>query len=398
MSSTASQRQLKVIVIGGGIGGLTAAGALIQHGFDVEVYERASAMGEVGAGLQLGPNALKVARALGFLDELRKTAAQPLNIASVRHDTAALNYRDPLKEISQERYGAPYFTAHRADLHALLAGLVPESRIHLQAECVGFESHAGGAVVRFADGSQREADIVIGADGIHSVIRRQIFGADKPRFTHQICWRAMVPIDIWPTHVGPNGSVSLAKDEYVGWLGPNGHVICYPIRGGQMMNIFAGRVWDDWVEESWSVPSSAQEMLDAYAGWNEALLNVFAQVGQCFKWGIYDRDPLPKWTHGRVTLLGDAAHPMMPTLAQGAAISMEDGYAIARQLANHRDDPLAGLEAYDSERRPRASRVQLQARQQFENNRKSPAPPPLDRDWIFRHDVTAQTGAAPALA
>ncbi|MDB5569469.1 MAG: hypothetical protein JWN93_652 [Hyphomicrobiales bacterium] len=397
MSSAAAQRPLKVIVIGGGIGGLTAAGALIQHGFDVEVYERAPAMGEVGAGLQLGPNALKVARALGLLDELRKTAAEPLNIVSVRYDTAELNYREPLRSISQERYGAPYFTAHRADLHALLARLVPENRIHLQAECTGFEATPGGVVVRFADGSQREADVVIGADGIHSVVRRQIFGADKPRFTNQICWRAMVPIDLWPKRIGPGGSVAIERDEYVAWLGPTGHVICYPIRGGEMMNIFAGRVWEEWVDESWSVPSSAQEMLSAYAGWNEALLNVFAQVGQSFKWGIYDRDPLPKWTHGAVTLLGDAAHPMMPTLAQGAAISMEDGYAVARHLASRPGDPLAALEAYDQERRPRASRVQLQARQQFENNRKSPAPPPLDRDWIFRHDATVDPAAqAPA--
>ena len=388
MGSATSRRRPKVLVVGGGIGGATAAAALLQQGFEVEVHERASALGEVGAGLQLGPNAIKVAQALGIADELRRTAAEPTNIVSVKHDTAELNYRDPLKAIARDRYGAPYYTAHRADLHALLAGLLPDSVIRLDAHCLGFEERGGGVVARFADGHEAEGDVLIGADGIHSVVRRQIFGADTPRFTNQICWRAMVPMDEFPRHVGPNGSVTIERGEYVGWLGPNGHVICYPIRAGEVMNIFAGRVWEDWVDESWSVPSTSQEMIAAYAGWNDALLEVFSKVGQCYKWGIYDRDPLPRWTHGAVTLLGDAAHPMMPTLAQGAAISMEDGYAVARHLAGGADDLRAALEAYDAERRPRASRVQLQARQQFENNRKSPAPPPLSRDWIFQHDAT----------
>jgi len=153
------------------------------------------------------------------------------------------------------------------------------------------------------------------------------------------------------------------------------------------MNIFAGRVSEDWVEEAWAVPSSREELLTAYAGWNEALLGMFQNVGDVFKWGIFDRDPLERWTRGRATLLGDAAHPMMPTLAQGAAISMEDGYVLARHLDRNRDDPAAALRAYEDERRPRASRVQLQARTQFENNRKKPAPPPLSRDWIFTYDA-----------
>src|SRR5262249_25777796 len=161
-----------------------------------------------------------------------------------------------------------------------------------------------------------------------------------------------------------------------------------PIRGGETYNIFAGRVSEAWVEESWSVRSSVDELLAGYAGWNEALVGMLGAVPECFKWGIRDRDPLPHCTVGRVTLLGDAAHPMMPRLAQGAAITLEDACALARNLACHRDDLAAGLAAYDAERVPRASRVQLQARQQFHNNRLSPAPPPLSRDWIFAHDAT----------
>jgi salicylate hydroxylase len=204
-----------------------------------------------------------------------------------------------------------------------------------------------------------------------------------------MAWRCIVPIDCVPTEIGPGKAVKIGRDEYVGWIGPDGHVICYPIRGGSLYNIFAGHVSEDWVEESWSVPSSVDELLAGYRGWNAALLDMLGQVEHCYKWGIRDRDPLPRWTSGRVALLGDAAHPMMPTLAQGAAITLEDAYALARNLARH-DDPQEGLEAYEAERLPRASKVQLQAREQFRNNRKVPAPPPLPRDWIFGHDATLE--------
>jgi salicylate hydroxylase len=214
------------------------------------------------------------------------------------------------------------------------------------------------------------------------------------RFTQQMAWRCIVPIDCVPTRVGPGSSVEVGRDEYVGWIGPDGHVICYPIRGGALYNIFAGHVTDQWVEESWAVPSGIDELLAGYRGWNPALLEMLGQVRECFKWGIRDRDPLPRWTEGAITLLGDAAHPMMPTLAQGAAQSIEDGFALARNLSGH-DEPLRGLAAYEAERRPRASRVVLQAREQFQNNRKVPAPPPLPREWIFGHDATR--GAVPAV-
>jgi salicylate hydroxylase len=196
---------------------------------------------------------------------------------------------------------------------------------------------------------------------------------------------------------GRNGSVTVARDEYVGWIGPTGHVICYPIRGGVTYNIFAGHVSDTWVEESWSVASGVAELLAGFAGWNPALLDMLSHVRECYKWGIRDRDPLSSWTFGRVTLLGDAAHPMMPTLAQGAAIALEDAYLLARNLSRHRNEPALALAlaAYDAERVPRASKVQLQARQQFQNNRLSPAPPPLSRDWIFAYDATQEVGAAP---
>ena len=381
-------RNARIVIVGAGIGGLVAAAALRQAGFEVVVQERATSLGEVGAGLQIGPNAVKVLRGLGVLERFRAVAAEPTNVVSLRHDDAGLRFREPLSAVSQRAYGDIYLTAHRADLHALLCTLVPEASIALGRICTGVEARGAVAAALLEDGGAVEGDIVVGADGIHSVVRRALFGLDAPRFTGQMAWRCIVPIDCVPERVGPGGSVSIDRREYVGWLGPNGHVICYPIRGGELYNIFAGHVTEEWLDESWSVPSSTQEVLDGYAGWNEALLAMLSQVHDVYKWGIRDRDPLPTWTRGRITLLGDAAHPMMPTLAQGAAMAIEDGAALARHLAGARDDLASGLARYDAERVPRASRVQLQARQQFLNNKMVPPPPPMDRSWIFRHDAT----------
>ena len=370
-------RNIRVAIIGAGLGGLAAAGALRQHGIDVTVYERAAQLGEVGAGIQLGPNAVKVLRALGLEQTVRPIASEPANYVSLAWDDAHLRYREPMRGPYAKQFGAPYLMAHRADLHRLLCSLVPPESIRLGAQCTGVASarrQRGGELCRRIE---VEADVIVGADGINSTVRESLFGVQPVRFTQQMAWRCIVPIECVPTQVG------IGRDEYVGWIGPDGHVICYPIRGGALYNIFAGHVTDQWVDESWAVASSVDELLAGYRGWNPALLAMLGQVTDCYKWGIRDRDPLPRWTKGAVTLLGDAAHPMMPTLAQGAAISLEDGFALARTLAHHRDDPLRGLAAYEAERRPRASRVVLQAREQFQNNRKSPAPPPLPRDWIF---------------
>jgi salicylate hydroxylase len=384
---------MRVAIIGAGIGGLGAGCALHRRGFEVAIYERSPKLEEVGAGLQVGPNAVKVYRALGLEEALRRNAYEPVNMVSLKYDDASLRLREPLKAVATAKYGAPYMTAHRADLHRMLREALPASCIHLAANCIGAFSSGNAAVVRFADGAEIEADVIVGADGIRSAIRAQLFGADNPRFTEQMCWRAMVPMRLVPTRVGPGLSVQIDHGEYFGWLGPNGHVICYPIGDGSMLNIFAGHVSETWVEESWSAASSREELIAAYAGWNEALLGMFANVDHCFKWGIFDRDPIAEWTRQRVTLLGDAAHPTMPTLAQGANMAIEDGYVLARSLARHDGDPDAGLRAYVAERQPRTSRVQLQARAQFANNRKVPPPPFLDRTWIYTHDVTREEEA-----
>ena len=381
-------KELRIAIIGSGIGGLTAAASLRHFGFDVEVYEQASELGEVGAGLQIGPNAVKVLRALGLEDAFLTVACEPATIVSLNWNDATERFREPLKATSQQEFGARYLTAHRADLHSLLRGKVTTPAIRLGARCTQIATSPSTATATFADGRRIERDVIIAADGIHSIARKQLFDDRTPRFTHQICWRTMVPMNQVPTRVGPGGRVPLAHDDYSGWIGPTGHIICYPIRSGTLLNIFAGLVSDEWLDESWVTPSSKDELLAAYAGWNGAMVDMLRKSEKCFKWGIYDHDPLNHWVSGRVALLGDAAHPMMPTLAQGAAISIEDGFALARNIAGH-DDIDEALAAYERERVPRASAVQLQARAQFNDNRKVPAPPPRDRGWIFRHDVTA---------
>lgn len=383
-------RKLKVIVVGAGIGGLTAAAALHQKGFEVQVYERARQLGEVGAGLQIAPNAVKVIRALGLEEEFMRVAAEPIERLSIKWDTGEVTVRERFKDRMPEIFGARYLMAHRADLHRLLLSRVPESSVHTGVACADVANTAEGAVMRTEDGREIEGDVILGADGIKSTVRGKLFGFLTPRFTNQICWRLILPMeelhraaDKLPTR--------LTGSEYVGWLGPTGHVLFYPIRGGELLNIFAGRVSTEWASDDWAVPSSKEEMLQAYAGWHPGMLHVLSQAAEVFKWGIHDRDPLDHWVQGRIALLGDAAHPMMPTLAQGAAISLEDGYAIARHLALGDADPTAALLAYERERQPRGKRVQLQARQQFINNQLVPPPPPLPVDWIYSYDAANGT-------
>ena len=394
MTQQPARRSYRVVIIGAGIGGLAAAVALRQRGFEVALYERSAKLEEVGAGLQIGPNGVKVLRALGLEDELMRNAFEPFSIMSVTWDDGRLRFRQPLKDVSRQKYGAPYLTAHRADLHNLLRRAVGDAPLHLGANCVGANTVNDTAIARFADGSAAEADIIIGADGIRSVVRAQHFGEGHPRFTEMMAWRAIVPMDCVPTRIGPDGSVEVPHGEYFGWIGPNGHVICYPIGvKGDRLNIFGGHVTTEWVEESWSVPSSREELIAAKAGWNEALLDMFRHVEQVYKWGIYDRDPLPHWTAGRVTLLGDAAHPTMPTLAQGANMAIEDGYVLARLLAQYRDDLETALKVYPEQRKPRTDWVTLKSREQFANNRKSSPPPFVDRTSLFVNDVVREESA-----
>ncbi|MBX9824019.1 MAG: FAD-dependent monooxygenase [Xanthobacteraceae bacterium] len=381
---------LRVVIIGAGIGGLAAAHALRLHGIEVDLYERASELGEVGAGLQIGPNAFKVLRALGLEDPLRRIAVEPAARIALNWNDASERSRIQLRGVALARFGAPFVTVHRADLHRVLRQDLDPRMIHLGCGCTRVETIRDGAVAHFADGSSVEADIVVGADGIRSVVREQLIGPDAPRFTNFVCWRCIVPIELMPERVGPGGAVNLARGDHISFYGPPGQVICYPIGDGSVLNIFAGRTSSSWVEESWTLPSSPAEMLQTYAGWNEALLGMLSKVEHCFKWGIFDREPTEVWTKGRITLLGDAAHPTMPNLAQGANMAIEDGIVLARNLTRHPGDIDAALEGYAAERKPRTRDVTLKSRENFDLTRRWPPAPPMSRDWIYDFDASRQ--------
>lgn len=351
-------RTLRVGIIGAGIGGVTLTRALNQLGIEAHVFERAPAFGEVGAGVQMTPNAVKVLHALGLEAQLARIGFLPQAMVGRNWKTARELFRTPLKASCRQLYGADFYHVHRADLHAALAEGIEAPQAQLGKACVGLEQHSDSAVARFADGSQFEADLIVGADGVRSVIREALWGAEAANYTGHMCWRALVPVDTHPLpFVSPDSNF---------WMGPKGHVVTYYVKGGAAVNIVAVNESPAWVEESWNAKSTQAELLAGFEGWHPNLIELFrrADPDAIYKWGLFDRDPMRGWSKGHATLLGDAAHPMLPFLSQGAAMAIEDAYALAQALAFHGKASLAdALAAYEGERLARTRRVQLEARE-----------------------------------
>lgn len=392
---------LSVGIIGGGIGGTALARALWQRGIAFHLFEQAAEFREVGAGIQMTPNAVKVLKALGLQEEIRQVGFLPEAMVGRDWHTGNELFRTPLKDACPELYGAEYYHVHRADLHTILTDGLPEECITFNVKCVGVEWNENGAVALFDDGSRFEADLIVGADGIHSVVRDALWGQNQPAFTGHMCWRALVPVDEYPLpFVQPAASF---------WMGPKAHVVTYYVKGGHAVNIVACKETEEWIKESWFENSSTQELLDAYEGWNSDLIQLFERTddAQVFKWGLYDRDPMEKWSRTRATLLGDAAHPMLPYLSQGAAMAIEDAYVLSEALEYFGNDVSAALDAYESERRPRTGDVQLQARERGrtyhlsspdeqrkrdlvmqEEQAKNPNAVGIKAEWVYEYDAT----------
>jgi salicylate hydroxylase len=348
-------RRLRVGIVGGGIGGLALAAALRRQAVEARVFERAKKFSEIGAGIQMTPNAMKVVVALGLYDQLRAMSFAPQALVGRNWRSGREMWRTPLAGACERRYGAPFLHVHRADLHSLLAADLPETQAKLGVACTGVEQRPSSAIASFSDGSTFEADLIVGADGIHSVVRGALFGDQPPQFTGNMCWRATVPFETQPLdYVSPDSSF---------WLGPHGHVVTYYVQGGRAVNIVAVAETSAWVEESWNVPSSREELLAGFEGWHPNLIRLFSQAHTVFKWGLFDRDPMPHWSVGRATLLGDAAHPMLPFLSQGAAMAIEDGWVLAAALRAQQGDVPAALSQYEALRKPRTTRVQLESRE-----------------------------------
>jgi salicylate hydroxylase len=344
-------RKTRIAVIGGGIGGCTAAHALLQKGLDVHVYEAQPELREIGAGVALGPNAMKALRSLGLEPAVRDIAYQGEYQYLLSWQSGRVISKNARAD-AEKRYGAAGCSAHRADLLDVLSAGLPQEVVTLGARGAEADTHGDVAWAKFKDGTEIEADVIVGADGIHSAVRASLFGADAPRFTGKICYRSVIPVDAVPGAPVQEGT----------WLGPHGAIVIYRVRRGELINVVAHHDDDTYKHESWITECDRQEPIERYGKWHESLKRLFSASQVWYKWALYDRDPIPQWTRGRVTVLGDAAHPMLPYLGQGACQAMEDGCVLAMALEAMPDDVPGALQLYERSRRPRASQVVLEAR------------------------------------
>jgi salicylate hydroxylase len=349
---------LSLGIAGAGIGGLTLALACRAAGLeDVTVYERASELEPLGAGLQLSPNASRVLCALGLRAALEAICFHPQGVHLRTWRTSYLVAQRPLGQFSEARYGAPYYHVHRGDLHQLLLRAAMERgvRIEMGQACRGAGEDSVSPWLEFDQGRRRHG-AVVGSDGIHSAVRESLFGAAAPRFTGHVAWRGMVATSDLPANlVSPNATV---------WLGPGRHFVHYYVRRGELINFVGVVETDRWTEESWRQRGAVEDLAADFAGWHPVVRMIIEAADEVYRWALYDREPLTTWSRGNITLLGDACHPMLPYLAQGAAMAIEDAWVLARMLERWEDEPARGIADYQRYRLPRTARVQRSSRLQ----------------------------------
>jgi salicylate hydroxylase len=394
-------RSRHALIAGAGIGGLTAALCLARRGWSVEVFEAASQITGIGAGLQLSPNAMHVMSALGLQTGLLDRGFEPEALELRLGHSGHRIFRIPTRASARSRWGAPYLHIHRADLIDALAQAVhatPAIRLHLGLRCSHYETLAAGARLQTGDDRWHDGDLLVGADGIHSTIRRQMAGEDTPRFTGNIAWRATVPVDRLDQPPPPTACV---------WAGRSRHAVTYRLRGGELANLVGIVEHDDWPGESWTEEGTRGQALADFAGWHPTVTELIGKADHHFRWALFDRRPLDRWIDGRTALLGDACHPMLPFQAQGAAQAIEDAFVLAREVSGDRALPGA-LQRYEDVRKPRTTRVQAASRANMKTFHRRTALaqiatygpmwlaghllPGLVRsrqDWIYGHDVTA---------
>ena len=368
-------KQLSVAVIGAGMGGLASAAALRRIGVEVTVYEQARRFGRIGAGIQIGCNAIKVLRAFGLESSLRAAAFYPRSWNNRNHDTGEVRFDMIFGEAAEERYGAPYLLAHRGDLHAALASAVPDSDVRLDHQLTSLEQRPhGGVRLGFANGAVTEADAVIGADGVHSLVKEILFGKDRPNVTGRVAYRTVFPTALLEGY---------AIGDCTKWWGPDRHIVIYYVKPDRSEVYFVtSQPEPDFSVESWSAMGDVQELRAAFADFHPEVRHVLAACPAVHKWALVDRDPLPRWSDGNITLLGDACHPMTPYMAQGAAMAIEDAAVLSRCLEGiDRAGVAQALRRFEATRKPRTSRVQLSSRTNTWLRDKT------DPDWVYGYDA-----------
>jgi salicylate hydroxylase len=342
----------RILIAGAGIGGIVAALALLQRGFTVELFEQATELREVGAGVQISPNGSRVLRALGLHDALRDIAAVPVSKEMRLFNTGQAWRVQDLGAVAVERFGAPYWLVHRADFHQILVQALTQrapAALHVGQRCSDFEQDEDGVTLLLESGEQVRGDALIGADGVHSRIRTALFGSGRASFTGFMAWRGVVPMQ----RLAPR----LRQQYGMTWIGPHGHVVTYPLRRGELLNFVAAVERDDWLIEGWSEAGTVEECRRDLAAWHPDVLAVIDAIDVPYKWALLGRQPLAQWSAGRVSLLGDACHPTLPFLAQGANMAIEDGMVLARCLDTYAVPE--ALARYEAARLDRTSRIVL---------------------------------------
>ena len=351
---------LNIVIAGGGIGGLTAALCIAKVGYTVTVLEQAERFSELGAGIQLSPNATRVLSELGLEKEIASVSFRPQATEFRGWRNGRVISTSPLGDAAIAAYGSPYFHIHRADLLNLLlaaAQAEPKIDLHTSARLDNFAQKDKKVFVNYGASQPEtlEADVLIGADGIHSTVNGQLWGEQPPHFTGNVAYRAMVPAAALPKgRMRPVGTV---------WWGPGKHFVHYFVRGGEWINCVCVVEQSQWVDESWTQPAALDELRDHFRGWHDDLHLLFEHIDQqqLYRWGLFDRDPMPRWSRGQVSLLGDACHPTLPFMAQGAAMAIEDAKVLARCL--NQSGPIEHqLQRYEALRKRRTAAIQLGSR------------------------------------
>ncbi|MCX4760163.1 FAD-dependent monooxygenase [Streptomyces sp. NBC_01275] len=390
----------KIAILGGGIGGLAAAAFLREKGFDSDVYEQAAALTEVGAGLVAAPNAARLLRRLGVLDRFVERAVRmEIGWEFRRWENGAVLSAENLQDGCKRLYGEHTYAAHRADLLDALRSAVPEHSVHLGKRCVSVEFEGDQAVLRFEDGDTISPDILIGADGVHSRVRGAVVGPTQARESGICAFRALVPAAKAPEFARRRAQTL--------WIGPDRHLVHYPVSGEEYVNLVAFAPAGMSSVESWTATATLEELLDEFAGWDPRLVELIRAADTPGRWALLDREPLDHWNRGNATLLGDAAHPMFPFFAQGAAQAIEDGAVLALCLAEDPDNPIAALGRYEELRRHRTARLQEVSHGRSHINHLPDGPEQQARDlaysqadplrangWIYEYDPEVAVSAS----